>query len=217
VFRAAAPVAAVGFLISWLLPEVRLRKTVAASDPGQTFGMPTDRTSLQELERAVGVVAQGEDGVALYRRIAARAGLDGIWPGACCLLSRLAKQSEVTLTELAVQIRTPTSNLGPILSQLTSRGLVSMPGGGEENIAPLTLTERGQAALERLRAARRDDLAELLEGWSPFRHPELAARLRILARELIDQDAEKLHQFTGPRTSGSPRGDRHAQQGLNTW
>ena len=103
----------------------------------------------------------------------------------------------VTFAELAVQIRTPASNLGPILSELTSRGLVSMPGGGEENIAPLSLTERGQAALERLRGARRDDLAELLEGWSPFRHPELAARLEILAWELIDQDAEKLHQFAG--------------------
>ena len=76
------------------------------------------------------------------------------------------------------------------------RGLVSRPGG-EENIAALTLTERGQAALERLRAAHRDDLAELLEGWSPFRHLEAAARLQILAWELIDQDAEELHQLAG--------------------
>ena len=95
----------------------------------------------------MGVLAQGEDRVAHYRRIAVQAGLDGIWPGACCLPSRLAKQSGVTLTELAVQIRTPTSDLGPIVSQLTSRGVVSRPGGGEENIAPLALTERGQAAL----------------------------------------------------------------------
>ena len=65
VFRAAAPVAAVAFLISWLLPEVKLRKTVAATDPGQTLGMPTDRSSLQELERAVGVLAQRENRVAL--------------------------------------------------------------------------------------------------------------------------------------------------------
>ena len=49
VFRAAAPVAAFGFVLAWLLPEVKLRKTVAATDPGQTFGMPTDRTSPQAL------------------------------------------------------------------------------------------------------------------------------------------------------------------------
>ena len=42
VFRAAAPVAAFAFVLSWLLPEVKLRRTVAATDRGQTFGMPTD-------------------------------------------------------------------------------------------------------------------------------------------------------------------------------
>jgi EmrB/QacA subfamily drug resistance transporter len=43
VFLAAAPVAALAFLLSWLLPEVRLRKTVATSDPGQTVSVPADR------------------------------------------------------------------------------------------------------------------------------------------------------------------------------
>jgi DNA-binding MarR family transcriptional regulator len=74
---------------------------------------------------------------------------------------------------------------------------VSIRGAGNADIAQFTLTEHGQAALERLRAARRDDLAELLEGWSPYQHPELAARLQILAVELIDQDAEKLHRLVG--------------------
>ena len=64
VFLAAVPVAAVAFLISWLLPQVPLRKTVAATDPGQTFGMPTDRSSAQELERGLGVLAGRQDRVA---------------------------------------------------------------------------------------------------------------------------------------------------------
>jgi hypothetical protein len=37
VFLVAAPVAAFAFLISWLLPELKLRKTLAAGDPGQTL------------------------------------------------------------------------------------------------------------------------------------------------------------------------------------
>jgi EmrB/QacA subfamily drug resistance transporter len=195
VFRAAAPIAAVGFLISWLLPERKLRKTVAATDPGETFGMPTDRTSLQELDRAVGVLAQREDRAALYRRIAGPAGLNGLWPGACCLLSRVGQQSGITLAELAVQTRTSTSELGPILYQLTSRRLVSTSAGGHLEISALTLTEPGRAALERLRAARRDDLAELLEGWSPYQYPELAARLQILACDSIDHDAQRLPEL----------------------
>jgi hypothetical protein len=48
VFLAAAPVAAFAFLISWLLPELKLRKTLAAGGPGQTSGMPTDRSSAQD-------------------------------------------------------------------------------------------------------------------------------------------------------------------------
>ena len=58
VFRSAIPLAVFAFVLSWLLPEVKLRKTVAATDPGETLGMPTDRSSLQELERAVGVLDQ---------------------------------------------------------------------------------------------------------------------------------------------------------------
>ena len=80
VFLVAAPVAAFAFLISWLLPELKLRKTLAAGDPGPTFGMPTDRSSAQELERGLGVLAGREDRVALYRRIAAEAGLSGLRP-----------------------------------------------------------------------------------------------------------------------------------------
>jgi Major Facilitator Superfamily len=80
VFRAAAPVAAVGFVLAWLLPEAKLRKTVAATDPGETLGMPTDRTSLQELERAVAVLAQHQNRVAVYQRVSVQAGLEGFVP-----------------------------------------------------------------------------------------------------------------------------------------
>jgi len=45
VFLAAAPVAAFAFLISWLLPELKLRKTLATVDRGQTFGRPADPSS----------------------------------------------------------------------------------------------------------------------------------------------------------------------------
>jgi hypothetical protein len=51
VFLAAVPVAAFAFLISWLLPELKLRKTLAAADPGQTPGMPADRGSAQDPAR----------------------------------------------------------------------------------------------------------------------------------------------------------------------
>ena len=113
-----------------------MRKTVTATDPGQTFGMPTDRSSAQELERGLGVLAGREDRVALYRRIAAQAGLSGVRPAAACLLTRIAAEPGVTRADLAEQIGTSTANLAPSLDQLASRELVTI----EPSIHALHLT-----------------------------------------------------------------------------
>jgi DNA-binding MarR family transcriptional regulator len=195
VFLAAVPVAAVAFLISWLLPQVPLRKTVAATDPGQTFGMPTDRSSAQELERGLGVLAGRQDRVALYRRIAAQAGLTGLRPAASCLLARIAEHRGVTRAELAEQIGTSTANLAPTLDQLASRELVTI----EPSTHALHLTPDGQSAIERLRRAREDGLRELLDDWSPEQEAELDDRLKTLARDCIDRDAARLRHDEGLR------------------
>jgi DNA-binding MarR family transcriptional regulator len=193
VFRSAIPIAAFAFVLSWLLPEVRLRKTVAATDSGEGYGMPTERSSLQELERAVGVLAQRENRVALYRRIAAQAGLNGLRPAAPCLLSRIAEHPRVSLGELAEQIGIPESELAPSVEELISRSLLSTEPSADGATSRLTLTEQGAPALQRLRAARRHELAGMLDGWSPDEHPELAARLWTLAREFIEQDTRRLN------------------------
>ncbi len=195
VFLAAVPVAAVAFLISWLLPQVPLRKTVTATDPGQTFGMPTDRSSAQELERGLGVLAGREDRVALYRRIAAQAGLSGVRPAAALLLTRVAAESGVTRAGLAEQIGTSTANLAPSLDQLASRELVTI----EPSTHALHLTGDGQSAVERLRRAREDGLRELLDDWSPEQDAELDDRLKTLARDCIERDAARLRHDEGLR------------------
>jgi DNA-binding MarR family transcriptional regulator len=195
VFLAAAPVAAFAFLISWLLPELKLRKTLAAGDPGQTFGMPTDRSSAQELERGLGVLARREDRVALYRRIATQAGLSGLRPAASCLLGRIATHRGLTRAELAEQIGTSTANLAPSLDQLASHELVTTA----PTTGVLNLTPNGQSALQRLRRARADGLRELLDDWSPEQEAELDVRLKTLARDCIDQDAARLRHDEGLR------------------
>jgi MFS family permease len=193
VFRSAIPIAAFAFLLSWLLPEVKLRKTVAATDPGETFGMPADRTSLQELERALSVLDRRANRVALYRRINAQAGLNGLRPAASCLLSRIDEEPGVSLNRLAEELRVSASDLAASVDQLGGRGLLSTQPGAKRETSPLTLTQEGQAALERLRSARSQELTALLDGWSPDEHPELTARLRALAREYIDEDTRSLN------------------------
>ncbi len=193
VFRSAIPLGIFAFVLSWLLPEVKLRKTVAATDTGETLGMPTDRSSLQELERAVGVLDQRENRVALYQRINAKAGQNGLRPAATCLLSRICEQPGVSITRLGEELGVSATDLAPSIDQLTGRGLVSMEAGVQRETSPLTLTGQGQSALGRLRAARSQELTALLDGWSPDEHPELTARLQTLAREYIDEDTRKLN------------------------
>ena len=66
VFLVAVPIAFVAFLLSFLLPEVELRKTVQTVDVGEVNGSPDPRSSLQEMELALdAAVGPGEPGRAL--------------------------------------------------------------------------------------------------------------------------------------------------------
>ena len=135
------------------------------------------------------MIASARTGCAL-RRIAAQAGLTGVRPAASCLLTRIAAQPDITLADLAEEIGTSTANLAPSLDQLVSHRLVATdPRGGA-----ITLTEHGRSAIERLRAAREDDLRELLDGWPPEQEPELDQRLRSLARDCMNADAARLRR-----------------------
>lgn len=66
--------------MTWLLQEVPLRSTAQAPDTGQVYAIPTARTSLDEIERALAALAGRESRIRIYERLAARA----------ALLSRLA-------------------------------------------------------------------------------------------------------------------------------
>ncbi len=49
----------------------------------------------------------------------------------------------------------------------------------------------GGAAADRLFAARREALCELLQGFDPEQHPDLAAMLTQLSRALLGDDADR--------------------------
>lgn len=192
VFITAVPVAAFAFLLTWLLPEVELRQTAAAPDAGQAFAMSQDRTSLEEVTRAVCVLASRQRRHALYERLAERAGLT-LDPRACWMLFRIDEHDRFTPRELANELQVPAEGLDALAQQLIARGLVIADGAHR-----LTLTPAGRAAADQLIAARRDALAELLEGWRPSEHPELAQRLHELARSLLIDD-RRLLEAAQPR------------------
>jgi hypothetical protein len=173
VFLSAGGVAAVAFVLSWLLPEKPLRDTVSASGSAEHFATPRAADSLAEIERALAVLADRDTRRALYRDLASRAGLD-LPPLASWTLARLGEDPQVTPAELCERHGVDADLAEAAYAHLVKCGYV------EDG----WLTAAGDDALERLRHARRERLAERLDGWSPEKHEEIGEALTRLARDL---------------------------------
>ena len=83
VFLIGVPIAFVAFLLSWLLPELPLRRSIRTDDAAEGLAMP-DGPDLARGAPAVAIdrVAPRENRAELYRTLAERAGLD-LQPRAC--------------------------------------------------------------------------------------------------------------------------------------
>jgi EmrB/QacA subfamily drug resistance transporter len=179
VFLAAAGVAVLAFVLSWLLPEVTLRTTTQAPDLGGAFDGARDDDALRELERALSVLGGREQRWQLYQRLAARGGID-LEPPELWLLARLGERSPLTEPQLAEELHVDAYAIAGPLSHLRERSLIANGGGGT-----ITLTPSGRAEYERLVEARCAGLRELLAGWQPDRQPEVRQMVDRLGRDLV--------------------------------
>jgi EmrB/QacA subfamily drug resistance transporter len=190
VFLVAVPIGVVAFLLTLFLPEIRLR-TAVGTDAAEPFIPPEGRTSLQEVERKLNSLLQRENRADMYRRLADRASLDlevrPIW-----LLYRFDEHPAMSLLDLANRLQVDVADLEPLGSRLVDRGLVAWSAREDVGGPTLSLTPAGRSAVDRLTTARRQGLAELLQGWDPGEHPELAERLQQLAHELLADDDRML-------------------------
>ncbi len=186
VFLVAVPIAFVAFILSFLLPEVELRKTVQTVDVGEVNGSPATRSSLQEIELALQRLSVRENRGELYRTLALRAGVD-LHPRAVWLLYRLADHPASTASEVARRLKVDVDLIQPAVDSLVAAGMVEKRRrGGDE--PEFHLTAAGRTALERLTEARRQGLTELLEGWNPQEHPEVIDMVKGLAHALLADD-----------------------------
>ncbi|HZU66770.1 MAG TPA: MFS transporter [Ktedonobacteraceae bacterium] len=191
VFLVAAPIAAVAFILTWFLPEIQLRKTAEATDVGHTFAMPAARSSQEEIELALHVLASRDSRELMYRRLAERAGID-LDPLSCWLLFRIQEQAPVSESNLAERVQVPIDKLSPAIEQLEHKGLVAETARADGQAGgQLQLTSSGQQAFDKLHKAYHDSLAELLEGWSPEQEEELAMLLHRVATKLLSADSGK--------------------------
>jgi EmrB/QacA subfamily drug resistance transporter len=185
VFLTAVPVAGIAFVLSWFLRQVPLRATAGASDIGEGIGAASaQRSSLDEVERALSRLGSADLRRKGYERLAEAAGLD-LPAGGCWILTRLAKQGSVAGQELARQAGVTVEEGRPYADRLVEAGMVLRADG------KLQLTGAGHAAADRLFTARRQGLETLLADWSSEQHAELAEMLTRLSRALLGEDADK--------------------------
>jgi DNA-binding MarR family transcriptional regulator len=185
VFLVAVPIAFVAFLLSFLLPEVSLRRTVQTVDPGEVHGSPHTRSSLDEIQLALQRLSTRENRQELYRTLAQRAGTD-LPPRSVWLLYRLADAPACTVDDIATRLHVEPSVIKPGLDGLASAGMVEEHQRGAD--CDLRLTSNGLATLDRLTQARRSSLTELLEGWDLEEHPEVVEMVKNLAHALLADD-----------------------------
>ncbi len=195
VFLVAVPIAFVAFLLSFLLPEVPLRKTVQTVDTGEVHGAMQARTSLQEIELALQRVSARENRAELYETLAQRAGVD-LPPRAVWLLYRLSERPACTVEEVADALHVDPSIIQPGVDGLVSAGMIREHQRAAD--CDLHLTAAGTQALEKLTEARRRGLTDLLEGWNPEEHPEVIELVKRLAHSLLADD-ERLVADAMPR------------------
>ena len=90
----------------------------------------------------------------------------------------------------------------PYVDRLVSEGMVERANG------TLVLTDAGHQAADRLFAARREGLRELLADWSTDEYAELGDLLTKLSRALLGEDADRhlisAEPATTPRRKANP-------------
>ena len=180
VFVAAAGVTVVAFLLTWLLREIPLRKTAASETVAESIPPPRDDDSERELERIVSSLLDTKNRARIYRQVIERSGVE-IEPEESWLLARVRDRPGATAVSVAGEFGLSPERLAAPAESLVQRGFLSADVDG------LAVTPEGAAALDRLVAARRDQLRELLEGWPAAGDADTEQALEKMARALVAQ------------------------------
>ncbi|MFD8303906.1 MDR family MFS transporter [Streptomyces sp. NPDC059690] len=189
VFLYAAPVALLGFVLAWFLKEDPLRGSVTAPDVTETLASnPVERSSYDEVCRALSVLGTREGRREVYEEITERAGYD-LLPAASWLLLRIRRYGWAEPAVLAERSSVPLNVIIEAARQVEVRHLAVREG------LELVLTDSGRQAAERLAQAREESLARLLgDWWGPGRPTDLVQLVRELNGELCGSEREEPHK-----------------------
>lgn len=194
VFLYAVPVVLIAFVIAWFLKEDKLRASVTAPDVTETLASnPVERSSRDEVARALSVLGTREGRRHVYEKITEKAGYD-LLPAASWLLLRINKYGSAEPAVLAERTIVPLKTITEAARQVEGRHLAVRDG------LALTLTDQGREAAARLSAAREESLAELLgDWWGPDRPTDLVKLVHEINAELCGSDEEEPYRAASRR------------------
>ncbi|WP_405531623.1 MFS transporter [Streptomyces avidinii] len=199
VFLYAVPIVLVAFVVAWFLKEDKLRASVTAPDVTETLASnPVQRSSRDEVARALSVLGTREGRRHVYEKITEKAGYD-LLPAASWMLLRIKKYGSTEPSMLAERANVPLKVITDAARQVEERGLATREG------LALVLTEQGQVAAARLAEARQASLAELLgDWWGPDRPTDLVKLVQEINTELCGSDAEEPYDAAPRRDHAAP-------------
>lgn len=182
VFLWAAIIAVAGFLLTWLLKEIPLREATGTDTIGESFAMPRDATSLEELQQILARMSSHEHLWETYRRISERLDVtlqpDEIW-----LLIQLCRQSRAQdMGELATASSLAREALAAVAERLQQQTLATRAATGD-----WVATDEGRRTFELIVEGYRQRLARFIEQWSCEEHSEVRTMLEAFARDLVDE------------------------------
>ncbi|HEV2638505.1 MAG TPA: MFS transporter [Actinocrinis sp.] len=186
VFLIAAPIAAIAFLLSLFLKQNPLRSTTRSAEPGEAAGLPTFRSSLDEIERALTRLTSRQSLWDRYETVIQKAGSAVTVPQAYGMF-RIYNAGPISQEVAAKRLGVPLERLKPKIDDLVATGHVSRTADGV-----LDLTAGGRQIIAELSAARSQILEEQLEGWSPQQHADLVLMLKQLADNSLDAPDREL-------------------------
>jgi len=172
VFTVATIVAAVAFVLTWLIPERPLRQTVESSvGVGESLGAPVDTDSLRELTRGLARLVGRERTLTFIQNATERAGLD-VPPGVAWFVLRNPTPPEIE--EIRELPHVDGDRFDAAVADARGRGLYDGDG----------LTVSGLALRDQLVHVRTDCLRDLIADWEPTGHPEIDPVLERIGHEL---------------------------------
>jgi EmrB/QacA subfamily drug resistance transporter len=172
VFLWAAVIAALAFVFTWFLKEVPLQGGERSESIGDSFAMPHDATSLEELQQIVSRLGRREHRWETYRLIAKRVGVS-LAPDEMWLLVQLCRSTPMpgNLSDQAHEA---------IANRLLQQGLLMREADGR-----YVATTAGRQTYEQIVTGYRARLTHILERWDSEHHEDVKAMLNGLSRDLV--------------------------------